>query len=277
MTFEAAVAALTSARQIAAFTGAGISTESGLPDFRSPGGLWAGMDPMRVASRTAMRENPQAFYRFYRERLARLAGAAPNPAHHALAALERAGRLQAVITQNVDGLHQAAGSRRVLELHGNLREAACVECGAVEPIARLATAVDTGALPRCQRCGGLLKPNVVLFEDLLPGHAWEEAVRVARRSEVLLVVGSSLQVTPAAYLPDETLRAGGRLIIVNREPTPYDGAAEAVLRGAAGDVVPALARAMGVDPRPPDTPAPGAPGRSRDRRAGEEPTAEATN
>lgn len=245
MSVSAAAELLASSRHAVALTGAGVSTESGLPDFRSPGGLWSGVeDPMAVASRSALEQRPERFFAFYRERLARLGAAAPNPAHMALARLERAGRLRAVITQNVDGLHQAAGSRAVIELHGNLREAACTGCEAIYPIAVLTAALEAGRLPRCPRCGGLLKPNVVLFEDLLPEAAWLAAQRAARACDLMLVVGSSLQVTPAAYLPQETLDSGGRLIIINREATPYDGRAEVVVRGNAGRVLPGIATAV---------------------------------
>jgi NAD-dependent deacetylase len=244
VTVDPAAELLRSARHGVALTGAGISTESGLPDFRSPGGLWDGVNPFAVASRTALERDPQAFYQFYRHRLAGLAEAAPNPAHFALAELERAGRLHTIITQNVDGLHQAAGSAHVIEIHGNLREAVCLRCGTVGPIALLVAPPVSGALPHCDRCGGLLKPNVVLFEDLMPADAWEQAVLAARTCGVMLVVGSSLQVTPAAYLPQEALEAGGRLVIINREPTPYDRWAAAVLRGEAGLLLPRIAAAI---------------------------------
>ncbi|MDR7417954.1 MAG: NAD-dependent deacylase [Armatimonadota bacterium] len=240
----AAVALLRAASRVVAFTGAGASTESGLPDFRSPGGLWAGVDPLAVASRTALERRPEVFYEFYRRRLARLADASPGRVHHALAAMERAGRLRAVITQNVDGLHQAAGSSHVIELHGNLRESVCLGCGAVRPIAELVAQLDAGSLPRCERCSSLLKPNVVLFEDLLPEAAWQRAVLAARGCDVMLVVGSSLQVTPAAYLPQEALDHGAALVIVNREPTPYDRAAAAVVHGEAGPTLSAIVDAL---------------------------------
>ena len=228
-------------------TGAGVSTASGLPDFRSPGGVWAGVDPMKVASRTAFDRTPEAFYAFYRTRLDTLGHAAPNPAHLALAALERAGRLHGVITQNVDGLHHAAGSRRVIELHGNLREALCTGCAIVRPIGVIRDALLAGTLPCCATCGALLKPNVVLFEEMLPERAWDAATMLARASGVMLVVGSSLQVTPAAWLPQETVDAGGQLIIVNQEPTPYDRRAAVVVHGPAEQVLPAMAAAVGID------------------------------
>jgi NAD-dependent deacetylase len=226
-----------------AMTGAGVSTASGLPDFRSPGGFWARVDPMKVASRTAFDRDPEAFYAFYRRRIETLDGAAPNPAHAALATLERAGLLRGVITQNVDGLHQAAGSARVIELHGNLREALCVGCGVVRPIAALRNALASGTVPRCGDCGALLKPNVVLFEDLLPEGAWAAATMLARSSRVMLVAGSSLQVTPASWLPQETLDAGGQVIVVNREPTPFDRRAAISLHGPVEKILPAIAQA----------------------------------
>lgn len=244
MSLGAAAALMAEARRAVALTGAGISTESGLPDFRSLGGLWQEADPMAVASRTALERRPEAFYAFYRARLAKLAEARPNPGHQALADLERAGRVQTIITQNVDGLHQAAGSRRVIEIHGNLRESACILCGAVGPISLLVEALDAGGLPRCGRCGGLLKPNVVLFEDLMPQAAWQQATEAARTCDVMLVVGSSLQVTPAASLPQEALDCGARLLIINREPTPYDRQATVVARGEAGRILPQLAAAL---------------------------------
>jgi NAD-dependent deacetylase len=178
--------------------------------------------------------------------LRRLARAAPNPAHYALAALQRAGRLHAVITQNVDGLHQAAGSPVVIEVHGNLREAVCTGCGLIRPIEVVRAALAAGELPRCDACGDLLKPNVVLFEDLLPQEAWRRATEAARAADVMLVAGSSLQVVPAAYLPEETLDAGGRLIIVNREPTPFDARAAVVVSGEVEQVLPAIASALGT-------------------------------
>ncbi|HET6781817.1 MAG TPA: NAD-dependent deacylase [bacterium] len=238
---EHAAEFLANARRGVAFTGAGVSTESGLPDFRSPSGLWAGVDPMEVATLSAFRRAPEKFYAFYRTRLAMLADARPNPAHHALADLERDGMVAMVVTQNVDGLHQAAGSRRVIELHGNLREAVCPDCRWVGPITVVTAALATENLPSCERCGGRVKPNVVLFEELLPLDAYDRAEHACRTADLLLVVGSSLQVTPAAWLPVAAQRAGAPLIIVNDEPTPFDHLAGVVLRGRAGEILPTLA------------------------------------
>lgn len=238
-----AAAQLLGGGRAVAMTGAGVSTASGLPDFRSSGGFWAGVDPMKVASRTAFERTPEAFYAFYRRRIDTLDRAAPNPAHVALAALERAGLLDGVITQNVDGLHQAAGSAHVIELHGNLREALCVGCGTVRPIAAIRDALASGTLPRCDGCGALLKPYIVLFEELLPQGAWAAATSLARASRVMLVAGSSLQVTPASWLPQDTLDAGGQVIVVNQEPTPYDRRAAVTLRGPSEQILPPIAAA----------------------------------
>jgi NAD-dependent deacetylase len=244
MSVEAAAALLSAARRAVALTGAGVSTASGLPDFRSPGGLWDGVDPMAIASRSALERRPEAFYAFYRGRLERLGLAAPNAAHLALGALQQGGRLHAIITQNVDGLHQAAGADAVIEVHGNLREAACTGCGRIGPIELIRRALAQDRLPRCETCGALLKPNVVLFEDLLPLDAWQQAIDAARAADVMLVAGSSLQVVPAASLPEETLEAGGRLIIVNREPTPFDAHAMVVIAGEVEQVLPAIAEVV---------------------------------
>jgi NAD-dependent deacetylase len=205
--------------------------------------MWAGVDPMEVASLTAFRRRPEAFYGFYRTRLARLAEARPNAAHRALVALE-SHDLIAVITQNVDGLHQLAGSRRVIELHGNLREAACVGCGWRGAIEVITEALDRDALPVCPRCGNHPKPNVVLFEELLPADAYQEAERCVRSAEALLVVGTSLQVTPAAWLPEVARARGAAILIVNDEATAMDRAADVVIRGRAGQVLPDLVAAV---------------------------------
>lgn len=239
---KTAASLLARSGRIVALTGAGISTESGLPDFRSPGGLWAGVNPLEVATLSAFRRRPEAFYEFYRKRLAMLAGAEPNPAHRALVDMEQLG-LRAVVTQNVDGLHHAAGSSRVIELHGNLREAACVECRRTAPIALITEALDRKAFPVCEHCGGSLKPNVVLFEELLPEAAYLEAEDEVRQADALLVVGSSLQVTPAAWLPDVAKAHGAGVIIANDEATVMDQVADVVLRGRVGKILPDLVAA----------------------------------
>ena len=227
-----------------ALTGAGASTESGLPDFRSKDGLWGGTDPTRVASVSAFQQDPAAFYAFYQTRLAALAGAAPNAAHRALARLESLGMLHLVVTQNVDGLHLRAGSREVVEVHGNLREARCAGCGALVSIVEMAGPLRAGALPMCGRCGGLLRPNVVLFGEVLPAAAYARAEAACRQCDVLLVVGSSLQVHPVAGLPALAVRHGAKLAIVNRDPTPCDELAEVVVWGEAGTVLPRIVEAV---------------------------------
>jgi len=207
-------------------TGAGISTESGIPDFRSASGIWAQYDPMEYATIDAFRRDPEKVWEFYALRLGVLAEAEPNAGHLALAELERRALVQAVVTQNIDGLHQRAGSREVIEVHGSIRTASCLECGAEAALERPAQ--------RCPRCGAIMKPGVVMFGELLPEAAMARAAELARAAGLLLVVGSTLEVYPVAALPEETLMAGGTLAIVNRGPTPYDGRAELKIDDAAG-------------------------------------------
>lgn len=246
-TIQALAAAMRTARHCVVLTGAGASTESGLPDFRSGSGLWQNVDPMRVASLSALRDTPVEFYQFYRQRLSRLSGAQPNPTHVALAALERAGHVKCLITQNVDHLHQAAGHQNVIEAHGNLRAAQCLECGAAFPIDRLDVDVQGSAdIPRCDHCKGMLKPAVVLFEEPLPLQAINRAFRAARRSDLFVVVGSSLEVGPVNLLPREALFAGARLAILNLESTFLDFEANWLLRAKSGVLLPALARELGL-------------------------------
>ena len=217
-----------------ALTGAGVSTESGIPDFRSAGGIWASFDPYEVASIDAFRRDPAKVWEFYALRLDVLADAKPNAAHHALAQLEDVGLLRAVITQNVDRLHAAAGSRDVIEVHGSIERAVCMSCGAVVVGDELRGLLP---LPRCPRCDAVLKPGVVMFGELLPEEAMARATELVRSAALLLVVGSSLEVWPVAGLPDETLAHGGKLAIVNRDPTRYDARAALVVHASAGEVL----------------------------------------
>jgi NAD-dependent deacetylase len=214
-----------------ALTGAGVSTESGIPDFRSAGGIWAQYDPCEVASIEGFRRDPERVWEFYGLRLGMLSEAKPNAAHLALAQLEHEGLLQAVITQNVDGLHHAAGSRDVVEVHGTIATASCMRCGHRDDPRRLLP------LPRCADCGAVLKPDVVMFGELLDPAVIDRATALAQAAKLLLVVGSSLQVWPVAGLPEDTLRAGGLLAIVNREPTPYDDSAAFVAHASAGEIL----------------------------------------
>jgi NAD-dependent deacetylase len=215
-----------------ALTGAGVSTESGIPDFRSADGIWAQYDPYEVASIDAFHRDPERVWEFYALRLDVLADAAPNPAHVALAELEARGLVQAVITQNVDGLHAAADSRDVVQVHGSISSAVCLSCGRREEQVR-----ELLPLPRCADCGTVLKPGVVMFGELLPVEAIDRATALAQNAGLLLVVGTSLEVWPVAGLPEETLLHGGKLAIVNRDPTPYDARADLVVHDSVGEVL----------------------------------------
>jgi len=224
-----------------ALTGAGISTESGIPDFRSPTGIWRRYDPMEYATIDAFHADPAKVWDFYGKRLAALAGAEPNDGHRALAELERRGWVEAVITQNVDGLHARAGSRHVVEVHGSIRTASCDRCGATVTSEE---AIVLLPVPSCPDCGRVLKPDVVMFGERLPEAAIDRAIRLSAEAALMLVVGSSLEVFPVAGLPLETLAAGGRLAIVNRGETQFDERADVVLDEGAGTALAALARAL---------------------------------
>ena len=227
-------------------TGAGISTESGIPDFRSPSGLWAQFDPMEYATIEAFRSDPEKVWRFYAPRIAMLVEAEPNAAHHALAELERLGLVRAIVTQNIDLLHARAGSRDVIEVHGSIRASTCPHCGASHGLERVQAmlAERPDEAPRCASCAAVLKPDVVFFGELLPEQAIERAHELARGAGVLLVVGSSLEVFPVASLPHETLAAGGELAIVNLGPTPFDGRAAVKIDGSASEALSEVARIL---------------------------------
>ena len=215
-----------------ALTGAGISVPSGIPDFRTPGtGLWENVDPMEVAHIDAFRSDPARFWSFYRPRLAGLGGVEPNPAHAALAELERRGLLEAVVTQNIDTLHTRAGSERVVEVHGSIRTASCQACDATYALPDLEAIFDEEGIATCRACASLVKPDVVLFGEMLPAAAMAEAEALASRADLLLCVGSSLEVYPVAGLPSATMAGGGELAIVTQGPTPYDGDARIRLDG----------------------------------------------
>jgi NAD-dependent deacetylase len=214
-------------------TGAGVSTESGIPDFRSREGIWASYDPAEVASLDGFRRDPARVWEFYARRLAVHAEAEPNDAHRALARLEELGLVEAVVTQNVDGLHQRAGSRNVVEVHGSIRGGVCTSCRAQVGAERVLAGLP---LPMCE-CGEPLKPGVVLFGELLPVAALEYATALARQARLLLVVGSTLEVYPVAGLPLETLRTGGTLAIVNRGPTALDSETQFRLEGNAATIL----------------------------------------
>lgn len=224
-----AAALLNRARSAWALTGAGVSTPSGIPDFRSPGGLWDLADPEEVSSLAGFRRNPEAFYSFWMGRFRQMEQAQPNAVHALLARLEREGRLRGVITQNVDGLHQKAGSQTVFEVHGHLRWGKCILCQAIHPMEEIIHQTEAEGVARCA-CGGLIKPEVVLFgEDLPPdfGRAWEATAE----ADLLFVAGTSLTVWPVAGLVPRASCRGATLIIANRDPTPYDDHANVLLRG----------------------------------------------
>lgn len=230
---------LRATRYWVALTGAGVSTPSGIPDFRSPGaGLWNAADPLEVASLWGFHDHPERFYRWIRPLLRKAMAAQPNRAHYVLAQMEAHGRLRAVITQNIDSLHQRAGSQRVLELHGHMRTASCLSCRyqtGAEPL--LAEVLNGGCVSACPRCGGLMKPDVVLFGEPIPYEALNAAQQEALACDVMLVVGTSLEVMPAADLPLLAKRRGARLILINLAPTALDEQMDVVLRA---DVVKTL-------------------------------------
>jgi NAD-dependent deacetylase len=218
-----------------ALTGAGISVPSGIPDFRTPGeGIWEKVDPMEVAHIDAFRHDPSRFWGFYRQRLRALADVQPNGAHRVLAELERRGLLEAVITQNIDTLHHKAGSERVIEVHGSIRTSSCQGCGAEFPLERVESLFGEEGAAVCAECGGHVKPDVVLFGELLPTEAIAEAEALAARAELMLCVGTSLEVYPVAGLPSVTMRNGGRIAVITKGPTPFDD--DAAVR-MDGDVV----------------------------------------
>lgn len=218
-----------------ALTGAGISVPSGIPDFRSPGtGMWEKVNPLEVATIQAFRRDPARFWSFYRPRFESLAEVRPNPAHEALVELEGRGLLEAVVTQNVDRLHRKAGTGRLIEVHGSIDTSSCVSCGATWPLEEVEGLFDDEGIAVCTHCLGHVKPDVVLFGELLPEAAMAEAQELASTAELLLCVGSSLEVYPVAGLPELTLASGGRIALLTKGPTPYDDVAAV---RADGDVV----------------------------------------
>jgi NAD-dependent deacetylase len=237
------------ARQVAAagtvtvLTGAGISTDSGIPDFRGPNGVWT-KNPAaeRMFTLQAYLTDPELRRRAWRDRAEHAAWTAqPNAGHRALVELERSGRMGALVTQNIDGLHQAAGSRRVIEVHGTLHAAQCLSCGARSPMRVVLARVTAGEPdPPCELCGGLLKSATVSFGQALDPQVWRAAVSAARACDLLLVAGSSLQVQPVASLCDVAVGAGARLLIMNAEATPYDLLADVVVREPLAEALPAL-------------------------------------
>jgi NAD-dependent deacetylase len=238
------------ARSVVALTGAGISVPSGIPDFRTPGtGLWEKVDPMEVAHIDSFREDPVRFWSFYGQRFATLGDKLPNGAHRALVAMEQRDLLDAVITQNIDMLHRRAGTHELIEMHGSIASCSCPSCGTSVPVeevrARLARAQD--GVPRCEDCGRALKPDVVLFGELLSQPSLERARELCEAADVLLCVGSSLEVHPVAGLPQITRASGGRIAIVTQGPTPLDAIAHVRLGGDVVAELEALCALLGLD------------------------------
>lgn len=221
------------AESVVALTGAGISVPSGIPDFRSAGsGLWENVDPMEVAHIDAWRRDPARFWEFYGQRFGLLADKQPNGAHLALARLEERGLLDAVLTQNIDQLHQKAGTTGPVELHGSIRTSSCLSCGRVEPLDAVTRMLGAAAdgVPRCE-CGEPYKPDVVLFGEMLPEQAVDRAFELAAGADLLICIGTSLEVFPVAALPEETARNGGQVAIVTQGPTAWDERAVVRLDG----------------------------------------------
>jgi NAD-dependent deacetylase len=228
-----------------ALTGAGVSVPSGIPDFRTPEtGLWAKVDPMEVAHISVFESEPERFWSYYRPRFQALGGKEPNRAHEALAELERRGLIEGVITQNIDRLHRAAGSENVIEVHGSIETSSCRECGATYGLEAVDELFDERGVAICGECGGGVKPDVVLFGEMLPVEAMERATELAEAADLMLCVGSSLAVHPVAGLPQLTLAHGGSVAIVTKGETPYDRDAELKLEGEVDEELAALVAAL---------------------------------
>lgn len=238
-----AVELLRTARRAVVLTGAGISTPSGIPDFRSEGtGLWSRDEPLEVASLSTFRTAPEKFFQWFHPLARQIFDARPNAAHIALAELEEAGRIRTILTQNIDALHQKAGSKNVIELHGTLRTLSCAQCfQQVESHRYLKPFVEQGQLPRCPQCNGLLKPDVILFGEQLPQQAWFEAQRACRQCDLMIVAGSSLEVLPVAGLPMQALDRGAHLIIINNTPTYLNMRADFVFMDDVAAILPMIA------------------------------------
>ena len=233
---------LKNARNVVVLTGAGISTPSGIPDFRSnKTGLWSLTNPFEIATIWAFREHPQRFYNWIRPLASDILNARPNPAHLALTQLERMGKVTAIITQNIDGLHQKAESERVMEIHGHLRTIQCLECGYQgDSQPYLEAFIEKGELPVCPQCGSVMKPDIVLFGEMLPHELVVASQEATLHSDVMLVAGSSLEVMPAADLPALAVRSGSRLIIATLGMTPLDHLADVIIRGDVSKTLPWL-------------------------------------
>jgi len=233
-----------SSKNAVVLTGAGVSTGSGIPDFRTPGkGLWEKVDPYEVTSINAFHENPQRFYYFYRPRIEMLSKVSPNPAHKAIAQLEAMGFVKCLITQNIDHLHRKAGSKKIIKVHGTLDEAICTKCKKIISSTELLEKINLSQeeIPRCD-CGGVFKPNVVLFGEMLP--YLDEAVNISCKADLMLVIGSSLQVSPVNLLPQYCLENGGKLVIINLMSTHFDNLADVTVKDDVCFFLPELIKAL---------------------------------
>ena len=227
------------AKRVVVLTGAGISTPSGIPDFRSEGsGLWSQAEPMEVASLNTFRTSPERFFNWFRPLAGQVFNAQPNAAHLALAELELT-----IVTQNIDGLHQKAGSKKVVELHGTLRTLSCTQCfKQFDSSSFLQAYIENGMIPLCSNCNGILKPDVILFGEQLPQSAWFEAQRETRQCDLMLVAGSSLEVLPVAGLPMQALDRGAHLIVINNTPTYINVRADVVIMDDVAATLPEIIR-----------------------------------
>jgi NAD-dependent deacetylase len=234
------------AEHVVVLTGAGISTPSGIPDFRSrDSGLWERVDPFAVASLTSFRYSPEDFFQWVAPLVHRIVEAQPNDAHLALAELEKRGYIQAIITQNIDALHLRAGSQRVFEIHGHLREACCISCfQSYETHDFIQAFLEDGTLPRCPACKGILKPNIVLMGEQLPADIVRASMDALEKTDLILVAGSSLQVTPVATFPITALNRGAQLIIINHEPTYLDERARIIFNEDVAEIIPKIAEVV---------------------------------
>jgi len=234
---------LVSSRHAVVFTGAGVSTESGIPDFRSPGGIWDRFDQSAFdySSFLTSSQSRLAHWELFRTLSHRVE---PNPAHFGVAELCRLGLVKAVITQNIDNLHQRAGvpDELIMELHGSMKNFTCLRCHAKYPLDKIEVIMQSAEVPECPHCRGILKPDVVFFGESLPGDTLERAVFNSRASDLFIVIGSTLAVYPAAYMPEYALASGASLVIINLTPTPMDSQASAVIHARAGEVIPEIVR-----------------------------------
>jgi NAD-dependent deacetylase len=240
------------AKKVIVFTGAGVSTESGIPDFRSPGGVWQKYNPedFYFQKFISSEESREKYWQMSREFYDPLKSAQPNAAHRAVAELEKMGKLDCVITQNIDNLHQRAGTppQKVIELHGTAVSVSCLACRKKYPREEIQSWLLRGVkVPRCDACGGILKPDTVSFGQSMPVQATEEAFHRARSCDLFIVIGSSLVVQPAASVPLEAKEGGAKLVIINREPTYHDSLADVVIHGSAGEVMSKVLKYLKTD------------------------------